>query len=312
MKKQVIVFLLLIMPAQWILAQSETSVKGHSVNALDKKITDWIGIPPEVENFSAYSNGEFIWRDAKGDATGAGTYTQPLNAGLQNAVDLLEFRVTFDEKNVYFFIKCTTPGEWWAPYRIIGIDKNGGYGALSGTSVLAEGNPYDINSYNGTYAELKVSPQLACEYIIAVSSTYKGRIWDDKGKLVAKRDTETGDTQGFDIADPMWSIVEVAVPISIIGNPSGQTWRFIVGIATQDNDYAREVYKTADEWHGGGGEGKTGETGPDPDVYDLAGSDKKTQEQELAGYKPAGEPGETTAYAVISKSFLQVKFAERK
>lgn len=290
----------------------ETTVTGHSIDAMDKRITDWIGKPPDVENSSVYSNGEYIWRDAKGDATGAGAYTPPTNATFQNATDLLEFRVTFDDKNVYFLIKCTTPNEWWAPYRIIGIDKDGAYGSLHGTNVLAEGNPYEINSYSGAYSELKVSPQLACEYIIAISSSYKGRIWDDKGKLVAKRDAEANDTPGFQIADPMWSLVEVAVPISIIGNPQGQEWRFIVGTGTQDNDYAREIYKEADEWHGGGGEGKSGETGPDPDVYDLAGSDKETQEKELSGYNPKGEPGETIAYATIYKSYLTVKFAERK
>lgn len=310
MKK--IIMLFFVIGSSLCLAQQETSVTGHPVNAMDKRITDWIGVPPDVENISIYSNGEYIWRDTKGDATGAGTYTSPTNPGLQNATDLLEFRVTFDEKNVYFLIKCTTPGEWWAPYRIIGIDKNGVYGSLNGTTVLAQGNPYDINSYNGTYAEIKVSPPLACEYVITISSTYKGRIWDDKGKLLAKRDGETNDTPGFQIADPMWSIVEVAIPINIIGDPAGQTWRFIIGIGTQDNDYAREIFKEHEEWHGGGGEGKTGETGPDPDIYDLAGADKKTQEEELSSYNPKGEPGETTAYATITKSYLTVKFAERK
>lgn len=312
MQKFILALIVLALAQQCRALAEETSVTGHPIDAADKRLTDWIGIAPEIENTSVYSNGEFIYKDAKGDDTGAGAYTPPTSASLQNAADLLEFRVTFDEKNVYFLIKCTTPGEWWAPYRIIGIDKDGALGGLAGATVLAEGNPYDVNSYNGTYAELKVMPHLACEYVIAISSTYKGRIWDDKGKLAAKRDAEPNDTPGFQIGDPMWPIVEVAVPINIIGNPAGQTWRFIIGMGTQDKDYAREVFKEAEEWHGGGGEGKSGETGPDPDIYDLAGADKKTQEQELASYKSTGEPGETTAYVTINKSFLTVKFAERK
>lgn len=309
MKK--IIFLITIAIASYCTpctAAQETAVTGHTVNAMDKRITDWIGNPPELENTYVYSNGEYIWRDAKGDDAGSGKYTPPTNPALQNAGDLLEFRVTFDKENVYFLIRCTTPGEWWAPYRIIGIDKDG---TLHGTTVLAQGNPYEVNSYNGTYAELKVMPQLACEYVIAISSTYKGRIWDHTGKLVAKRDAEANDTPGFHVADAMWPIVEAAVPIKIIGDPSGQTWRFIVGICTQDNDCAREVYKEAEEWHGGGGEGKAGESGPDPDIYDLAGADKKTQEEELASYRPQGEPGDTTSYATIYKSYLTVRFAEK-
>ena len=145
---------------------------GHPVNAMDKRITDWIGTPPEKENCSCYSNGEYIWKDASGDNTGAGLYTPPLNKDLQGATDLLEFRVTYDSENVYFLITCSTPSEWWAPYRIIGIDTDGAYGGSGGSSVLAQGNPFDINSYSGTYAELKVSPMLACEYVISVNSTY--------------------------------------------------------------------------------------------------------------------------------------------
>ena len=310
MKK--IVLLLVFILYCGISCAEETAVTGHSINVTDKRITDWIGTAPEKENTYTYSNGEYIWKDAKGDDTGAGSYTPPTNKDLQNATDLLEFRVTFDTKNVYFFIKCTTPNEWWAPYRIIGIDKDEVSGSTHGTSVLAQGDYKDINSYNGTYAELKVSPTLSCEYVIAISSTYKGRIWNDKGKLVAKCDGEDNDTPGFQISDPMWSIVEVTVPISIIGDPKGHTWRFIVGIGLQDNGYAREVYKETTEWHGGGGEGKTGEVGSDPDIYDLAGSDQKTQEEELSSYNPRGEPGETTAYATIHKSYLTIKFAEKE
>ena len=303
-------FLILSGPSS-IQADNANEVTGHPVNVMDKRITDWIGTPPEKENSYNYSNGEYIWKDAKGDNTGAGLYTPPLNQDLQGAADLLEFRVTYDSENIYFFITCSTPNEWWAPYRIIGIDTDGASGGSGGSSVLAQGNPFDINSYSGTYAELKVSPVLACEYVIAVSSTYKGRIWDKDGKLIAKHDAEDNDTKGFQIADPMWPMIEIAVPIKIIGDPAGRAWRFIVAATIQDNDFAREIYRERGEWHGGGGEGKSGQTGPDPDIYDLAGADKETQEKELAGYKPRGEPGDTTAYAVIYKSYLTVKFASR-
>ncbi len=286
----------------------EKYVTGHKVNVMDKRITDWLGEAPKKDNTGVISNGEYIWKDAAGDDTGNGKYEPPTHKDLQRATDLLEFRVTHDNKNVYFLIRCSTPNIWWAPYRIIAIDKDGAQGGKKGSVVLAQGNPYEINNYNGTYAELRTSPDLACEYVIALSSTYKGRIWNSQGKLIAKRDGEPTDTKGFDIADPMWPILEIAVPKKIIGDPSGQTWRFIVAIGTQDNDFAREVFAKVSEWHGGGGEGKSGETGPDPDVYDLASPNQLIQEKELGSYKQHGEPGETSAYVTISKSYLTVKF----
>lgn len=301
----------LLLSGSLIYGAQENYVTGHKVDPMDKRITDWIGVVPEKENTEVYSNGEYIWKDAKGDNTGNGKYTSPQSKDVAKGDDLLEFRVTYDDKNVYFLIRTSTPNEWWAPYRIIGIDKDGARLGKQGNVVLAQGNPNEINSYNGTYIELRTDPKLACDYVIAVSSSYKGRIWDSNGRLVAKRDAEDNDTKGFDIADPLWSIVEVAVPIKLLGDPAGETWRFIVATCTQDQDFAREVYEEVSEWHGGGGEGKAGETGPDPDAYDLASPSKEIQEKELGSYKASGEPGDSGAFATIEKSYLTVRFADR-
>ena len=80
----------------------------------------------------------------------------------------------------------------------------------------------------------------------------------------------------------------------------------------EEDGRLREIYKEATEWHGGGGEDTTAEDGVDPDFYDLAGSDKTTQESELGSYNTSSPAGETGGFAVIKKSYLTVNFSAMK
>jgi beta-glucuronidase len=285
-------------------------VKGHSIK-VDKSIRDWVGVPPEQDNTATVNNGEFIWKDAKDDDTGNGHYTYPTNKAVSKGSDLMEFRVTWDSENLYMLIKCDRPGDFWAPYRIIGIDTDGAKGGKGGTKVLAQGDPDDVAPDKGCYGEIKVAPELACEYIIGIYNSYKGRIWDMNAKLIAFKDGKPGDTPGFMADDYSWSSVEVAIPWKLLGGapPYGQTWRFVVGTGQQDNDVLREIEKDASEWRGGGGE-SSDMLGPDPDIYDLASPDKKTQEFELRSYDPQGEPGNPDGFATIKRSYLVVTFSE--
>jgi len=288
-------------------------IKGHSIK-VDKNIRDWIGVPSEQENTATVNNGEFIWKDAKDDDTGNGHYTYPTNKALKKGCDLKEFRVTFDDNNLYLLIKADRPGDFWAPYRIIGIDTDGAKGGKGGTQVLAEGDMDDVGPDRGSYGEIKVAPELACEYVIGIYNSYKGRVWEagKEGavKLIARKEAQPDDTKGFKVDDCNWSSVEVAIPWKLLGGvPYGQTWRFIVGIGQQDNDTFREIEKDASEWRGGGGE-SSDIFGPDPDVYDIASPDRKTQEFELRGYDPQSDPGDPEGFATITKSYLVVTFSE--
>lgn len=281
---------------------------GHTA-AVDKNIKEWVGIPPEQENTAVVNNGEYIWKDAAGDDTGNGKYSYPLIKALKKGADLREFRVTFDRNNLYFLIKTDHPGDWWTPFRIIGIRKEG---AAGGMQLLAQGDKdkYDFDS--GTFANLKLSPNLACHYVIAISSTYKGRIWDAEGRLIARKEEEPDDTPGFEIDDYKWSAVEVAVPLKLLGvpqgaSPAGQTWKFIVAIGQQDKDIARVVDPGPSELHGGGGSPNH----ENPNVYDLAGSDKATQEKELGSYDPNAQEGDPKGFATIEESFLTVNFGTK-
>lgn len=282
-------------------------VSGHKI-AVDKSIRDWTGTPPEQENTATVSQGEYIWKDAQGDDTGDGDYTYPINKALKKGADLREFRVTYDNDNLYLLIKTGRAADWWVPYRLIGIDQDGAKGGKGGTQVLAQGDIDEISSDSGSFGELKVSPELACEYVIGISSTYKGRIWDANGKLIARKEEEADDTPGFKVIDANWNAVEVAIPLKLIGGgPVGKTWRFIVAVGLQDYDVAREIKDTESEWNGGGGE-ESADDGVDPDFYDLASPDTATQEKELASYKEGADPGDTDAFATIEKSYLIVNF----
>lgn len=274
---------------------------------VDKNISDWTGTPPEQENTSCVSNSEFIWKDVKGDDTGNGKYYYPANQELARGADLLEFRATYDAKNVYFLIKTTRPGVWWAPFRMIGIHKVGQKGGLS---FFPQGDGDSLDPATGCFSELRVSGDLSLHCTIAILGTYKGYIWDENGKLVARKLGENTDTKGFLVDDDKWNAIEVAVPISIIGNPAGQTWKIIVGVGQEENGHFREVYEEGDEWHGGGGEGKDVEDGVDPDVFDLASPSQEIQEKELASYKENGKAGDVASFAVITESFVPVYFAK--
>jgi len=281
---------------------------GHSI-AVDKNLKDWVGTAPEEENSATINNGEYIWKDATGDDKGNGNYTYPLNKALKKGADLKEFRVTYDKDNLYLLIRTDRPGDWWTGYRIIGIHKEG---ATDGTTLLAQGDPDEYNFDSGAFANLKVSSDLACQYAVAISSTYKGRIWDSKGKLIARKEAQPDDTPGFKIEDSNWNAVEVAIPWSLIGGnpapPAGQTWKFIVAAGQQDNDITRTVEEQASEWHGGGGSANTA----NPNVYDLAGTDKAAQEKELGSYDPETDQGDPKGFATIDKSYLTVNFGLMK
>ena len=275
---------------------------GHPIK-VDGATNDWTGITPAEPNTWTISNGEYIWKDASGDDTGNGKYTYPLNKALKGGCDIRDVRLTYDDKNLYLMIKCDRPGEFWTPLRIVGIHKEG---AAGGMTVLAQGDVNEPNFDKGVCANLKVSPELACQYVIAISSSaYKGRIWDEKGGLVARKEGDKKDTPGFKVEGTNWNSVEVGIPLELIGgSPAGQVWDVIVAVGQQDFDVARKIDVDASEWNGGGG----APNNSNPYVYDLAGADKETQEKEIGSYKPNAPFGLPDGFAVIEKSFLKIDF----
>ena len=275
---------------------------GHSIK-VDGATNDWTGIAPSEPNTWTINNGEYIWKDAAGDDTGNGHYTYPLNKALKGGCDLREFRLTCDDNDLYFLIKCDRPGDFWPPLRIIGIHKEGTAG---GMTVLAQGDVREPDFDKGVSANLKVVPELACQYVIAISSSaYKGRIWNAEGKLIARKEGDKNDTPGFKIESINWNEVEVGIPLDLIGgSPAGQVWKVIVAVGQQDFDVARKIDVSANEWNGGGG----APNNSNPYVYDLAGADKEIQEKDLGSYKSNAAFGDPKGFAVIERSFLKIDF----
>jgi beta-galactosidase/beta-glucuronidase len=283
-------------------------LRGHKIK-VDKNTTDWIGVPPKKDNTWVLSNNEFIWKDSLGDDKGPGTYTYPASPSFKDAADIKEVRITFDDRCLYIYIRGAKPGDWWAPYRLIGIHKEGSQEAAS--EILAQGSYEQVSADAGCYGNIRVSPELACQYVVGVSGTYKGRIWNGKGELVAKKVSDSNDTPEFKIDDENWETIEMAVPYTVVGNPAGQTWKFIIGMGVQDNDYLRSVVENASEWNGGGGAGEAnGALSLTPKLYDITGSDVKTQQKELGSFDPAGKAGDPKAFAVLNESCLSVTFEE--
>lgn len=304
-----VIILITIISSLPLVAQD--AVMGNSIHINDKSLADWKGTPPDKDDTGIYSEGEYIWRDALDDDKGNGRYTYPQEPIFEKCADLQEFRVTFDKDNLYFLIKAEKPKEWWVPFRIIGITTAQPTEGLS--QVYPQGGKDEPDSYKGAYGEIKVSKELAPHYVIGLSGTYKGRIWDKTGKLIAKVDgPDTGnDTPGFQVATVDWQTMQVGISWKILGiePPEGETWKFVVGMGCQDYDHLREVDAQAAQWHGGGGEGSFNEDGPDPDVYDLAGAPIDKQQEDLSGYGSGFDPGQ---YSEIKNSYLSVKFGKLK
>jgi hypothetical protein len=305
-----IIFCLLIITVNHVCsADKENEVKGHIIK-VDKSAKDWVGVPPVKENSWTISKGEYIFRDAKKDDVGAGQYEYPTNAAFGRCADLREFRVTCDDKNLYMLIRFNAPNEWWAPFCVIGIDRDGAYGKTGRYQVLAQGGLDYIDPDDGVYAELKVAPELSCGRVVAIYSCFRGRIWDAKGKLLARKQGEDNDTEGFLIDDDNVSTIEVAIPFEIIGDPRGRIWRFVVATGLEDGGHIREMAKETSEWRGGGGIGDGDEGEADPDVYDLASRSSELQIKELSSYKKHAPKGDPDAFVTIEKSYLTVRFAK--
>lgn len=288
--------------------KAPVALAGHTIK-IDKSISDWVGELPAQDDSWSVNGGEYIWRDSQADDKGPGTYSYPTNAAFTNSADIREVRITWDEKNMYFMIKCRRPGDYWAAYRVIGIHKENSSEPF--TTLLAQGNPEDMNPEEGCMGNIKVAPELACQYVIGLSSTWKVYLWNAKNRLIARRSGKEDDTAGLKMDDANWSAVELSVPLEIIGNPAGQTWKFVIGVGCQESDYLRKVVSEQTEWLGGGGDGDDKSPGACPYLYDLAGSSRELQEKDLNSYKRGGSNDDSSGFATIKNSYITVKFADK-
>ncbi|RLI22836.1 hypothetical protein DRO45_00290 [Candidatus Bathyarchaeota archaeon] len=257
--------------------------QNHSV-VVDGNPDDWVGKAPQAENSEAYDGGEYIWRDAVNDDSGDGDYVYPSNPVFDTypeddqVYDLIEWRVTWDSNYVYFLFRVANITNSWNSSRgfshqlpIVLIDKDRVPG--SGRTDVIRG------------ANCRVSSEAAWEWAVWASGwgigaeDAYGNVYEDSsfvGAQVAGASTT--------------NCIEMAVPISYIGDPTGQTWRFYVILGPEEFSHCRRVDEFPSEWAIGGGEGDAEHWGDDPNFLDLAFySSTEEQEAELGEYKYTGE-----------------------
>ncbi|MFQ5999380.1 MAG: glucodextranase DOMON-like domain-containing protein, partial [Candidatus Bathyarchaeia archaeon] len=259
------------------------STGSHPPITVDGDPSDWIGSTPQYENSEAYDQGEYIWRDAVNDDSGDGDYLYPLNAVFDTfpeddqVYDLLEWRVTSDMNNVYFLFRIANITNPWSgtygfshqlPIILIDQDRVPGSGR---TDVIRDAN-------------CKVSEDAAWEWAIWSSG------WLFGAEDAAGNEYDLSSFLGAAVAgSTLTDHIEIGVPMSLIGDPKGQTWRFVVILGPEEFSRCRKVDANVSDWRIGGGEGNSSVLGNDPNFLDLAFYNSiSQQEAELGEYLTTG------------------------
>ncbi|MEK7251498.1 MAG: glucodextranase DOMON-like domain-containing protein, partial [Bacteroidota bacterium] len=199
--------------------------------------------------------------DPTGDDNGTGAFEYPANPNfVRGSFDLTNFTVSFDDKNVYFYLKfqaLSNPG--WHPeygfqltYVAIAIDEDG---VKDSGKRLVEQN-----------ANYMLDEQRAYEKLILVGGGV--RLEDKSGNILAAYIPA-----GADISNPLGNAesgtISFALPLSYLGKPSSK-WTFTILAGAQDDHGGaglgefRTVNREVGEWNGGG------KTNPnDSNVYDV-------------------------------------------
>jgi len=266
----------------------------HSIT-VDGNPSDWVGSAPTSENSGAYDQGEYIWRDAENDDAGNGSYIYPTGVAYDTfpeddqVYDLLEWRVTNDLDKVYFLFRVANVTNPWngpngfshqLPIILIDQDRVQGSGR---TDVIREAN-------------CRVSDNAAWEFAIWASGWHigaedaAGNAYEDFSDAVVAGNTST-------------DCIEMGIPISFLGDPSGETWRFTVILGPEEYQHCRRVDANVSTNCIGGGEGNSTYIGNDPNFLDLAFyNSTEEQEAELGEFS-------TTGSLVVLNGYKDITFS---
>ncbi len=214
--------LTIIMPLKPVQAYS---IKGTRV--VDGDPSDWIGTPPATTPGYTYSNGEFIVSDPVND-------TLPYRRAdwdwpIVSDVDIVEFRLTGDNDNMYLLFKFNTMRNEWSYYIMVAID-------------LTPDNPEDgFNTWLPDYADTELGGTALngshvswqWDYIIAIN-----RDWDDdsnrNNSMIGVYDHSWTFTATGDVAfNSTNKVIEASIPWDSIGGVDsylGNTIRIWVAV----------------------------------------------------------------------------------
>ncbi|MFQ5999167.1 MAG: glucodextranase DOMON-like domain-containing protein [Candidatus Bathyarchaeia archaeon] len=207
-----------------------------------------------------YSPFEYVWKDAEDDDVGDGNYLYPHNVelnpgGANETVDLLEFRITTDTSKIYFLIKLA--------------DVENPFGSGEGFSGIIVTIHIDQDQVSNSGQEwtkgidAKLDPSSWFEYVVVLTgwsylqdSSWATVAWTGSGMAVAANTTN--------------EVIEASVDYAVVGDPSNQTWRFIVSVGFEEFGSYREVNEFACDWSPGGGVPTGANDWVEPDAYDGA------------------------------------------
>lgn len=281
---------------------------------VDQNPSDWTNVTGEYPvpgtNMAIVTDNQYIWQDPYGDDTGDGDYLYPTNSTAFNpsSADIDQFRVCWDNNNVYILIRAwNANAEWFRNAEIIGICTN----LNTGSAVLIEGD--GTNPDNGPTAELR-STKIKCDFVLFLATTYKGWLWNNAtGTKIgdASNSADDGTLNNFSMADIQWNEYEISIPTTLIGSPKDKTWYFIVGWGFEENNYIREVqpYNGGDpmEWYPCNGDNTWWDNlSVDPDVMDLIGAPLNQQVSDLSSYNVNGTSGNASDFVDIQYSYVTV------
>lgn len=216
----------------------------------------------------------FIWKDYLDDDLGDGDYTYPTaSVFTEGDADFDEIRVAWDSTYLYFFIKpksINPNASFYTPYFGIAIDTDGIY--FSGCTVLG----IVLDGPRGS-TEAVLNPYLASEFEVAAP------VPGMRSPILLASDNRNLSAGVLASVSQKTGVLELAVPLSTIGNPEGKTWNFVFYSALETYGTVREIMRNRSTWSPGGGYDEDAE-GNDPDIFDLIGSSIENQISDLNNY----------------------------
>ena len=253
----------------------------HSIT-VDGDPTDWIGATISQNDTGYVDGGEYVWIDTVGDDIGDGGdalnandnpdgYTYPTDSSFTGGeADIVQFRLTADDQNMYFLVKLDSFASVYTPMVVITIDVD----HVSGSGEVWL--PQD--------ADLQVDSLIAWEYAIVLG--------DDNIKVFNSSWTDITDSvQAQAVFNPNGGYIEAGLNTSLLNssvNILDTTIYLTCAAGLNEFGHFKEVDSLATQWHGGGGIGSNGSTDSifwvEPDVYDLAFVPHNEQVNDLNAY----------------------------
>ncbi len=282
----------------------------HTITT-DGSVSDWVAngtFNSRGYNTAWISNNQYIWKDGYNDDKGNGYYVYPTNAAFNdNSADIDKFSVCWDTNYLYLMVKLHNSTAWkQLSAFFIGIDTGT---PKSGMYTFIEGDGAD--SATGPAVEL-VCANPRIDFLLFGCANTQARLWNKAGILIGDgRDgSQDGGNNNIYLKAGEWNKYEIAIPLSLLnGIPTNSTWKYIVGSGFTEDDIFREAqgFPLNTEWYFTGGDDTWyDDVSVDPDVCDLIGADKSSQESDLGNFTASGSAGDTNFFTKISSSYVTI------